>query len=727
MSDLKPELHDFGKIISHEVDDFPKTNQEKIVWHGPAAFSNVDWDALATAEPTNASWLGAVHHHNAEYASLEKSPAPDEDKADIVLLMIADTLAATSSRAVDEETRFNVNENYYVARTLWNPPPTHENPNWTPIKNKLAALELIELVRNDDAKTVLARFGPYLAKIPEDKTPPSVVTSLETHMQLVNQYYAVLKRHTKVLWDGTTPRAIEYNGIGATGRGDAKRNWQFQLVKCQLSFPQTPARVRDLNVFALLEKHTRALLDSDFRCYLLFHTLDTLYFFLPLDESVSVQKILQTYLDDGFYAEIVQTVMPLSELTLAPREFQAKANLRIAQTKRKISVLEQEIRDGSRQLSEHRRHMQTARSFEKERMGKEIHALNQWVQDTNKNLDAARKSLQSWQERAQKSATVIIGEASLYDEPITMRAELDTDNICELCQMRPAEKIWTTPDGLLRENLCEVCYRIREGGGTQGALAEWEQNEPNTQVAWVKLALDYDWAQIHIEILFEEFLEELRARHNLAPAAVADAKASFRPVALLADFTRAYRAFTQRFHALLRAERDRWRGFGERDIVELTRAEREFCIVRLERASDAEHILRAYRTALQECFPRALQESPVRISISLAAIKHPFFDHWRFCKNHDAVINVQMIGRGELHLDIAQYDLLQELPVWKNEVSTFLHRVATIEAKTGSRILPQVELMQDERKLPPEIASALRTGKLNWREVLNYFKLVRRR
>jgi len=727
VSDLKPELHDFGKIISHDIDDFPKTNQEKIVWHGPDALANIDWNALGVDAPTNASWLGAIHHHDSAYASLETSPAPDALKADIVLLMIADNLAATSSRAVDQETRFDLEENHFVVRTLWNPPSSHENPNWTPITNTQAALELMELVRADDAESVSTRYGSYLAQIPEDKTPPSVVTSLATHMQLVNQYYAVLKRHTHVLYDGTIPRALEYNGVSAVSRAEAKQKWKFELIKFRLSFPQTPARVRDLHVFALLENHTRSLLASEFSAYVLFHTTDTLFIFLPLDRTVGVQEILKPYLDDGFYVEMEQTILPLRELTLAPREVQAKAKLQIARQIRELNGLEQEVRVWTRQLEEQRRRIQSARNFEKEKMGQEIHALNQHIQDAQKNLlPAKRASLTRWQTRANAASSIVVHEASLYAEPIATYAELDTDSICELCQVRPADREWTTPDGLLRENLCQVCYHIRERGDTQGALAEWEQNAPNTQVAWVKLALDYDWAQFHIESLFEQFLDELKLRHSISQVAVEDAKSSLRPVALLADFTRAYREFTQRFHELLRAGREAWRGFSEGDIVELTRAYREFCIVRLGRASDVSHLLDAYRTALGECFPHALEESAVRISVSVAAVKHPFFEHWRFCQNHDVVINVQMVGRAELHLDVAQYDLLKTLPVGQREVSAFLHRVATIEAKTHSRILTQVELMQDERKLPVEIAAALRDGKLSWREVLNYFKMVRR-
>ncbi len=137
-------------------------------------------------------------------------------------------------------------------------------------------------------------------------------------------------------------------------------------------------------------------------------------------------------------------------------------------------------------------------------------------------------------------------------------------------------------------------------------------------------------------------------------------------------------------------------------------------------------MLEAFEGALREFFPSALEQCPVRLSLNIANVKHPFFEHWRFCQSAPEVINVQLVGRAQLHLSIAQYDELKALPLRRREVSAFLHRVTTVEAETHSRILPQVEFMQDERKLPENIAAALKAGKLDWRDVLNYYKLVRR-
>ncbi len=730
MSALKPELHDFGKLISHEIDDFPTTNTDKIQWHGKGAFANVDWNALGVTEPTNASWWGATHHHDASYASLLDSPAPDEIKADIVLLMIADNLAATSSRAVDESVRLELGEpdRHFVVHRLWNPPRDRLNPNWTPVKDKQAALELIELVRADDADAFFARYTPYLAAIPEDKTPPSVVTSLETHMRLVNKFYSLLKRHVTIRAENGKAVALEYSGIAVTTRGQAKREWQFQVAKCTFAFPQTPVRVRDLNVWLLLEQHTRDLLGSAYGEYVLFHTTDTLYLFLPIDGSLRLEELLAPYLNDGFYVELEETVQPLGNLTLVPRAWRAQVQRQIERAQSKADLLAREKQQLEQARVVLQQRIQKARGQGREQLAREIRQLDGHIQEHQRQSEALQESLERWQKHAAAAQMVRAPrESSLYAEPIALRNELDTDSICELCQLRPATKTWTTPDLLLTENLCEVCYRIRDAGERHAGLARWERELPNAYVAWVKLSLDYDWAQLHLESLFESFLDELGQSHpNLAGTAIQDAKASLRPVALLADFTRDYRALTQRVHELLRAPTGSWRGFAPNDLVELTSEYRDLFLARLARPSDSAHILDAFRRALGERFAKTLDESPIRLGMSIASVKHPFFEHWRFCQDAPEVINVQLVGRAELHVSIEQYDLLKTLPVGRNEVSTFLHRVATIEAKTHSRILAQVELLQDERKLPAELAAAVRSGRLNWRQVLNYFKLVRR-
>ncbi len=730
-----PEMHDLGKLVDNDVVEALLGAKVDNHYLRAVDKSDLDFNKIGVTQPRTPTWIGIQHHNDREYKSFRLSPLQGTLKAEMVLNALADVLAASSSRATPEETKGEdkYQASYKAVYRLWNPRTEKADEHWSPIRGINDLREMIEFVnQNPNAETFFAKYEHYLERIPEDKTPPRVVTSLMTHLRLVGKYYAVLARHSQPLFDNGEPIALVYDNHRGTNLSEMLDQWQYQLVKCKLSFPQTPVRVRDLNVLAFLEEHTKRLLSSKDGDYVLFHTTDTFYFFLPIDGTARIEQILKPHLDDGFFIETEETIFPLEALNLAPEESKRKCQQRLSQSQRERDALQDALASASRELDRLRSELErrrTASEDERRRIGKRIRDQDRLRRDLQGEFDLASETVERWEKNLADFNTrkVQSTESSIYAEPIAARIELDTNLICELCQMRPASRQWTTPDELLAEHLCEVCFRVRDRGERHGAIGRWERETPNAPIAWVRLSLDYGWAQIHIDELFRNFIDELASAKPETPKQWADdAKASLRPVALLADFTADYQRMTRRFTALLRNPEDGSRGFASQDIVELTHEFQDFYIVRLYHASDAAQIIESFRRSLGEFFSNALEECPVRISISIANVKHPFFEHWRFVQTASNVINVQLVGRAQLHLSIAQYDELKTLPIRRREVSTFLHRVATVEAETRSRILPQVEFMQDERKLPENIAMALRSGKLSWRDVLNYYKLVMR-
>jgi hypothetical protein len=729
-----PEMHDLGKLVDNNVVQSLLGVDIDGHYFRASDKSDLDFAKIGVKAPSSATWTGIQHHNDAEYKAFARSPLSGVLKAKMVLNALADVLAASTSRATPEEKgEFQYPASYKAVYRLWNPRTEKTAEHWSPIRGMSDLREMIEFVNQDpNAEAFFAKYQPYLEGIPEDKTPPRVVTSLMTHLRLVGKYFGVLEKHSQPLLENGEPIALVYDKHLAASIGEMLDHWQYQLVKCKLSFPQTPVRVRDLNIFTLLEEHTKRLLTSEFGDYVLFHTTDTFYFFLPTDGSVQTGQILKPHLEDGFFIETEETISALNALNLAPEESKFKCQQRLRQAQGEREALQSALASVSRELARLRNEMErrrTASDDEKRRLGRRTQDQARIRRDLESELQRANDTVTRWEKNLAdfNSKKLQTAESSIYAEPIAARHELDTDLICELCQMRPAARIWTTPDELLAEHLCDVCYRVRDKGERHGAIGRWERETPNAPVAWVRLSLDYDWAQIHIDELFRNFIDELASAKPETPKHWAgDAKANLRAVALLADFTADYQRLTRRFAALLRNPADGSRGFAPQGIVELTHEFQDFYIVRLFRASDAVQMIESFRRALDEFFPKALEECPVRLSISIANVKHPFFEHWRFCQAAPNVINVQLVGRAQLHLSVAQYDELTTLPLRRREVSTFLHRVATVEAETHSRILPQVEFMQDERKLPENIAVALRAGKLGWRDVLNYYKLARR-
>ena len=723
-----PEMHDLGKLVDNYVVESLLGVEIDGHYFRTSADADLDYATIGVTPPSSSTWIGIQHHNDPECKSLVRSPLKGTLKTELVLTALADVLAASSSRATPEERvgEFKYPAWYKTVHRLWNPQAQTAGRSWSPIGSIADLREMIGFVNGDpNAADFVVKYRDYLERIPEDKTPPRVVTSLLTHLTLVGKYYRVLQKHVQLLLEGGEPVALVYDNHRAVNLGEMLSQWQYQIAKCKLSNPLIPVRVRDLNVLGLLKQHINDLLHSAFRDHVLFHTSDTLYLFLPTDGSVRAEDILEPYLNDGFYAETQVTTFHLGALNFETKERKLKAERQVARAEADGRRLENELAAARRELERLRRMGEA----DKRRWGWKIPEQGRLVANLQAQLGDVDKQIERWRRSVAVlgAENISVEEASIYDEPIANSHEFETDLICELCQMRPATQRWTTPDELLEENLCEVCFGVRDAGETHGAIGRWERETPNAPIAWVKLSLDYDWAQIHVETLFEEFIDGLvRDKPETPKQWASDAKAGLRPVALLADFTEDYRRFTQRFAALLRQPGDGGRGIDSRDIVELTHDLKDFYIIRLYRASDAVQIVEAFERSLREFFPKALESSPVRLSLSVANVKHPFFEHWRFCQSAPEVISVQLVGRAQLHLSIEQYDVLRTLPVGRREVSAFLHRVATVEAETGSRILPQVEFMQDERKLPENIATALRSGKLDWRDVLNYYKLVKR-
>lgn len=742
MSKLVPELHDLGKLISHNLNDIPTTDGRRTEWHGPEAFVNIDWKAVGRPEPNSATWLGAKRHHDREYDGLDTSPAPDEIKADIILLKIADNLAATSSRAVEDVEEFKKDwgfsdkDNFFRVFKLWRDKLWKDNkakmlaqgdPEALPVKTKNEFLKLVEMAEKDDASEFYARYKDSMDKIPEDKAPISSVTSFATHYRLVNQFYNILKRHVSVVSENGKPNALKYKDIPAKQRGQAKDLWQFQLLKCRLAFPQTLVRVRDLNIFNLLEGHIETLSKSSERDYLLFHTTDTVWLFLPTDGNVNASKALKPFLDDGFFVEIDEFTFALSNMNLMPKDWRATCLGFIAQYERDEPRVQSLLENEKRELQR----IKKMSGGEKKWLGRKIPELEHRIRQLEAEETALEESLKYWKKNLAafegEEKKVKVEEASLYAEPILSRTDIETATICELCQLRAATREWTTPDEMLVENLCEVCYGIRSKGEHNAAIGRWERETPNALTAWVKVSLDYDRALFHLRYLFDDFVGALtKEKPGFSKQVVADTSASLRPVGLLSDLTEDFRKFTWRFHELLQNPPDSQRGFRPDDIARLTNIYRDFYIIRLRSAGESMRIVETFRQALDEFFPRILEDCPIRLTVSVANIKHPFFDHWSFCRESREAINLQVVGRAQLYLSPSQYDELKTLPTWRREVGTFLHRVAVIEAKTKSRILPQVEFMQDERKLPQNIATAIKAGKLGWRDILGYYKIVRR-
>jgi hypothetical protein len=309
---------------------------------------------------------------------------------------------------------------------------------------------------------------------------------------------------------------------------------------------------------------------------------------------------------------------------------------------------------------------------------------------------------------------------SVFPETITSTKVIETTIIRELCEARAASEEWSDPTGRFVENLCDVCYRIRRKSDKFDKIARWEEKEPNAQLAWIKLSLNYEWVSFYIRLLFEEFVEQLVAASAKPSIAIAEEiNTNLRPIVLLADFTQDYQAFLASFYdALLEA------GFSKERIQVISTDFKDLYVIKLRRGAEALNIVDIFSGLLLDFFPRCQKDSPVRLSMGIAPIKFPFFNHWRYFQQPKDIINIQMPGKAKLEIDLTKLADLKTIDLTKRRVSSFLHRLADIEARTGSRILTQAELLE-ARKRFPKLVDLYTSGRLDADEILSYYKIAR--
>jgi hypothetical protein len=148
-------------------------------------------------------------------------------------------------------------------------------------------------------------------------------------------------------------------------------------------------------------------------------------------------------------------------------------------------------------------------------------------------------------------------------------------------------------------------------------------------------------------------------------------------------------------------------------------------VLQLATGEEVVRLADAFVKRLQEYFPRAVTDSPVQLSISISNAKYPYGEHWQFLTTPARTLNVQYPARkSRLEIEVEQFEELKRNVELRNRrVSTFLHNLAAIEQRTGSRILTQVELLDARNKYPQVVDLCISKG-FSARQILDYFKII---
>ncbi|GAB4319207.1 hypothetical protein [Pseudothermotoga elfii] len=648
-----PELHDIGKLVDDQVKK-QLQNQIGQSWKGHV-FAKFDFQKFGIPQPTSPSWWGQYHHETSEVHkdinqwdlrdSLGKI-ASSEDKYHLFLLIIADHLASSVSRAVGGRGPKSPsgiyklwNNNFYQQQKI--------GRYWAAFKTIDDLKNLFDEIENcQSGEEFLNKYKEHLLLTPEDKSIPRNVTSLYTHVELVGKIYRVLEKNTELATESDDPIAIVYNGMKVktikeaeggkrtTGTNDTdKGKWQARLAKCWIRFPHSFVRLQDINLLRKREELVNCIANY-YKDEVIFAISDFIILFLPPNQNL--KEILKPFLDWGFHIEVEETL----------------ANLGILN-----SILDRK----------------TLRA-----------------RQTN---DQARLSVFT-NRRTKVYKRYLVSELPEEIEP----------PICDICQQRSGvERIKEN----IREWVCYRCQEIREMGEPFREYATvWE--EEGVKVCWLKFSLNQSKLEKWLQNAFEEYIDHYMQANDL--------KEEFRPLALQVDFNKNYKEMLKEF----------WEDFSRVDDIKKPIVEYDELGVFKYSPELAKKVIDNFSTVFSKYFPDCIsnENSPISLSLSIANIKYPIRDHWRFFEeNNKSFLNVHYHKVFTEKYTKDELDVIIGKALNVETSSSFLYKLVQLEEILQSEIHIAVEIFNNRKKYS-EIYELFSKG-IKPSKFLNLYRLLR--
>lgn len=307
-----------------------------------------------------------------------------------------------------------------------------------------------------------------------------------------------------------------------------------------------------------------------------------------------------------------------------------------------------------------------------------------------------------------------------YTENLPQRIDLP---ICEVCQMAYASRTWEhskSNDSFegKPEYICSSCFSLRSSSKPLEKLARWETGK----AAWLFVNLDFDLLSESLSLLHRNYAEKqiIRTYKRFSNTILEFIKFRY---PMFADFLLDYQSFLRDLQTEIN------RIFEPNDIEQV---DQNLWCIHLTPTTKPIRILDSYLSVFKKYFPRLLEQfnssdgseasCPIRFSLSISNIKHPFFAHWRFLVQAQNDINIQIAESGLAYFKIR--NLADSLNVIEHGKSTALHRLA--EIASTSEILAAAVLIDkgDKDKKTFEKLSSIVPSKIDFQSFLTLTKLV---
>lgn len=314
--------------------------------------------------------------------------------------------------------------------------------------------------------------------------------------------------------------------------------------------------------------------------------------------------------------------------------------------------------------------------------------------------------------------------------------------LCELCNMAGATRtFWKFNDEeeKIHECLCEHCFKIRDNQkkineaikegkdilhGIGYKIAIWEDKKPDSKLCFIKIDLNLTILNDLLKkILINEFpLKTPTEKYN-------DENIGF---SIVYEFLTHYNEFLASFkEAIYRLENFNSNA-NKFQILD------NFICLRFDEMADMKDVVRIFVETYLRFFPQftGLHDSknhdsknkndfPITFSATIANIKFPFFEAWRYSNlQKENLINILAVRKFELVMDYREYQHLRTLDFNGKRISSFLHKLVEIEGKTGSAILINTEIFNNKNS-QNEIFHGISKHHYDIMQLINFFKLIR--
>ncbi len=662
--DLVPEMHDIGKLVDKSI--MGKKNHN---------FTDID-ESYKDNIRENANWDAIKYHH---VKNVRKLPKKHCDDLDLFLLKLSDRMASTVSRMLQEKEKKEFNEAKEDKERkkpsickLWN---TKERVAEL-ISDDKELLELIDFVNNyssSDCTQYFEKYGKRLEECPEDNFPGLNVTSLSTHSKLVGRFYRFFKKYESDIKDnGTTLGQVRDINI-------AENTFAIKLVRGKIRFHLAPVRAGDLNIFNVKERIVKSLRQRD---EILFCTSDEFLIILPLNKNI---ESVFGKMKENLYFDVEEAEAVLYEVYPTPvamkKRFGRRSNSNKFRGAEKFDYTEKftysELSTQVRNICELCQMYEAVKEFPKD-----------YVYD---NLCEKCKD--------------VVKEVK-YPFPL--------EKLCNTCKEKNEKWLEET----ISENICVNCFNLRKEEPRAPKIVEWSESDEDFKVAWVKISLDIEKLQRTLEKLYEAYLSEKGFEKG---------RGGEIRFSVLSEFQSDYDEFLKR---LMRRDKgddknevngkfaDEFKSVNCQWILS------DFFCIRMERLNDIKRVLETYRNLFNKYFPKFKEaDSPIKLSISCSNLKFAFFWHWKFLENPQNDINVNLVGKGELHLNLMQLDNLLKLegiPIPQ------LHKLAKISETSNTLAKILLYHKGEWRLIKKEDYEKLKefTSAVGFENILTYAKMV---